>query len=572
MVTKKTNQHDLTSRMERLLAQSATQLQQTPAEELQQLISELKNHQLELEIQNTELQLTQADLIASRDRYADLYDSAPVGYLTILASGEIVAANLVAAKLLGAQREQLVGTKFNNYISAEYEHRLLRHCQTAFESGGRQALELRLKPDFKDRYLRLDSVPLLSGEHAVDTLRIALTDITRETIAAGEQAEVEGKLQVAERLKTLGTIAGGVAHDFNNLLCPIMTYAELAAFQTAEDSPVQSHLQSIMQAASQAAGLCREMLSYVGTEQLSLSPLNTYDLIHKVAQRLKPKLKNNVQLTLPTAQQGPVIEADPVQIERVLANLITNAIEAIGDQVGHVFVSLYTTALDRAQLRDMTICSQATPGEFVCIEIADEGCGMDAETQARIFDPFFTTKFSGSGLGMAAIVGVAHSHQAAISVDSKLHRGTRIRIYLPASQSAPAEALPDQATPLVQGTGTILVVDDDAAIRESTRSTLQLAGYNVLLATSGREAIELFKRQAESIDAVMLDYLMPDINGVETLKFLLEIKPKAIVLMRSAVAMLSAKLPELEGCGFAGYIQKPCTAHDLTRQLKHAIP
>lgn len=570
-----------------LRAQAVRLLQRTggsdefdEVEDFRQLVYELQLYQAELQIQNGELRRVQLKLEDSRNHFQDLYDFAPVGYVTVDSSGQIESANLVAADFFGTTREVLLGSWLSQYVKPDCSDKLFLHYGKTLSAVTRQSCELQLNASgTEQRYARFDSVALSnrSGKIASSTrggspalLRIAITDVTKEKAEVRRRIKLEEEARNDDRLRTLGTIASGVAHDFNNLLCPVMSFVELATIEISADSAAQELLGKALQAVSAASELCKKMLGYVGAEQKNARPLDVQGTIKNNLPLLKSHLESSIQLTAPCETPLPSIVADATQVERVIQNLVVNAVDAIGDKSGHIQVSAWEVFLNQRAIAAMSLGSDATPGKFVCIEVVDDGCGMDAETQSKVFDPFFTTKFSGRGLGTASVVGIARSHHAAILIDSQPGSGTSIGVYFPVSDQPPEQPAVGREQGIIKGRATILIVDDDSMVCDATKALLEQAGYEVKVALSGQLAVDLNQDGHPDIDLVLLDMAMPGLNGVETLKQLRIIKPDVVVCMRSGFTQRSA-LDELGAMNVAAVIAKPCSGRELTQKLDDVL-
>jgi two-component system, cell cycle sensor histidine kinase and response regulator CckA len=430
---------------------------------------------------------------------------------------------------------------------------------------------LRRSPfQFQQRIVRPDeSVRTLisSGgvvlDHLGQCLRMfcASQDIT-------EQKQLESQLQHAQKLETLGVLAGGIAHDFNNLLMVILGNAELAGLQLAEESPARESISQIETAAVRAAELCKQMLAYSGKGKFIIRPLDLSKLVREMAELLEIAVAKKGALEYELAEDLPAIDADAAQVQQVVMNMITNAADSLEGPDGRVSIRSGVLAADN-ELFSQTYCESGLPeGLYVFLEVADNGCGMDAETRARIFDPFFTTKFTGRGLGMAAVLGIIRGHRGAISVVSEPGRGTTIRVLLPPSVQAPRgfgkepPALAEQ-----RGSGTLLVVDDEEMVAGVAKAILENAGFRVLTAADGHEALRIYADCRGEIDLVLMDMTMPRMNGEEAFARLRQLDPQARVVMASGYSEQDAT-NHVVSRNLAGFIQKPYRAGELVTKIR----
>lgn len=535
----------LRERAEALIDKSDLQVAATSPAEIQRLVHELQVYQTELELQNDELRRTQQELTAARDKFSDLYDFSPVGYLTVCPKGQILSANLTACELFGLTRSELIGTFFSTLVSESDTDELFLHYKSARQSGNRESCELQLQADAEQehtRYVQAQSIRVAKKSDVIvsDSLHIALTEITAQKRAEETQAALTEKLRQAERLQSLGKIAGGVAHDFNNLLTPIMAYAELARGTLEQTSPVQEHLGEIRQAALIAADICRNMFDCVGTGRPPRTPLDAVEVVKELLPTIEGIVSENIKIECVYCESALPIIAQPAQLQRVVTNLVMNAAEAIGEsQTGRITVAIREAVVSEDERSRLILGTELNPGNLVLLEVTDNGCGMDAETRRQLFDPFFTTKFSGRGLGMSAVIGIARGHGAAIGIESQPGIGTKLSVYFAkagdiVSIGNPASDSKSSPSAITPGSGTILVVDDNEFVRDSLRSLLESAGYRVMIASSGNQAIELFSTSYASIDLVLLDLLMPGLDGAATLEVLRQVQPSVKALITSA--------------------------------------
>lgn len=383
-----------------------------------------------------------------------------------------------------------------------------------------------------------------------------------------EKKQLEMQVQHAQKLETLGVLAGGIAHDFNNLLMVILGNAELAGLSLPPDSPARESIGQIETAATRAADLCKQMLAYSGKGKVVVRPLDLSGLVKEMADLLEIAVAKKGTLTYELAEDLPAIEADAAQMQQVVMNLITNAADAVEQGQGEVKVQTRAMAADAEFLSHCYRDNSVPEGLYVCLEVSDNGCGMDAETQARIFDPFFTTKFTGRGLGMAAVLGIIRGHRGAIHVQSTLERGTTIRVLFPPSVQAPrgfAKEAP--ALDSWRGQGTVLAVDDEEMVLRVARAILESVGFEVLTALSGAEAIDMFRQRSNEIDVVLMDMTMPHINGEQAFAQLREIDPGVRVVMASGYSEHEAT-SHVAAKNLAGFLQKPYRAADLVAKIR----
>jgi PAS domain S-box-containing protein len=395
-------------------------------------------------------------------------------------------------------------------------------------------------------------------------------DITERKHAAQKQREFEVHIQEAQKLESLGILAGGIAHDFNNLLTVILGHANLALMDLTPESPARDNLREIDKASGRAAELCRQMLAYAGKGRFVMETVNLSRLIEESAHLLQVSLSKKVMLRCQLDEALPAIEADPAQLRQVVMNLVINAAEAIDNAEGFITLSTSTVLCDKDHPLAGQVIKPPVSGRYVCLEVADTGCGMDAKTTARIFDPFFTTKFAGRGLGLAALLGIVRSHNGGVTVESEPGRGTTFRILIPVSTKAVAAAQSGEASPSWRGKGTILLVDDEELVRFVTGQMLEYCGFNVLPAGDGREALNLFRAHASEIVCVLLDLAMPHMDGQETFRELRLIQPDVRVVLATGYSDQEVA-KRFSNAGLNGFIAKPYRLESLGAKLREVL-
>ena len=403
-----------------------------------------------------------------------------------------------------------------------------------------------------------------SGNHVV-----VLYDITDRKKAEEEKQTQEQQLQHTQKLESLGVLSGGIAQDFNNILAIIMGYCSLTKlnYETAE-----KNIPIIEDAAEKAAGLCRQMLAYAGKAQLTKTKINMVKKVDEIVAMLKATLPQNAVINSDLSAEIPLIEGDASQLRQVVMNLIINASEAIGTEQGEVNVSLARIKVIAGKEVEDYHGKPIPPGEYVCLEVTDNGCGMDEETKWRIFEPFYTTKFTGRGLGMSAVLGIIKSHGGALQLFTQPGEGTTFKVYLavPWKNTGDADqAVSAPSTPWT-GSGTILLVEDEDQIRDIARSFLEMFGFTVLEAVNGREALEMYQKNATEITLVVTDMGMPVMDGYELFHKLKSLDPELPIVVSSGYgdAEVSARIGS---DNIAGIISKPYNPSQLREVLKMVV-
>jgi len=456
---------------------------------------------------------------------------------------------------------------WENAIHPEDRASAVAELTRCFAEGADYESEYRIAlPDGGVRWIFAKGQPFPAEEDRPPLVVGIAQDVTHRRLA--QEAE-----RHRQKLESLGILAGGIAHDFNNLLCGILGNASLLLEGAAPDSFEEQSLTQLAGAAERAAELTRQMLAYSGRGKFVTTQIRVGEEAGEIAALLRAAIPRHVQVIFDLVENEPRISADKSQIQQLLMNLIINASEAIGPEGGFVKIS---TRSERMECRTFGFypAEDLPAGEYLILEVRDNGHGMTEETRARIFDPFFTTKFTGRGLGLAAVLGIVRGHRGGITVESALGAGTTFRICFPlsgvaseAKASKTVEQPPAQAGESASK-GTILVVDDEHIVRNVARTCLERYGYNVLMAEDGQQAMDVFAANPESFSLVLLDMEMPGMGGAETLKRMRSLHPEVTVIASSGYS--EAEAVEQFGNGLAGFLQKPYPVKQLAAKV-HAV-
>ncbi len=464
-------------------------------------------------------------------------------------------------------RRVLAGERF----SVEYK-------VPVFEDGPAFWLEVRYNPVVKDgevvgfsefsRDITERKLEQFEQRERQDALEAEVARRTAETV------ELERQVLQTQKLESLGVLAGGIAHDFNNLLMAIVGHADLALLELPQSSPVRGDLREILNTARQASELTNQMLAYAGKGTASVRPLDLNKLIGEMEDLLSRSVSKKSRLSFSLVEGLPSVEADAAQLRQIVLNLVTNASEAIGQAPGKIRVVTRRSTLSAERAQALSGLEPVTAGEVVVLEVSDDGPGIAPEVLARIFEPFFTTKFTGRGLGLAAVQGIVRSAHGAVEVDGQPGQGSTFRIFLPARPAASvAPTAPECVTSAAecwQGQGVVLLVDDESAVRDVARTMLQRFGLSVLIARDGAEAVELMRARSAEIDCVLLDLLMPTMDGEETLAELRRIQPDVPVVLSSGYDEDAAS-GRFSSLDLAGFIQKPYTLRELQDVMREIL-
>ena len=440
-------------------------------------------------------------------------------------------------------------------------------------AGGRQAFDreyrIRRLSDGAERWVHAIGELTYDGEGRPLELIGTIQDVTERKAAEVEKAHVEGMLRQSQRLEAVGQLAGGVAHDFNNILGVITGYAELAQKQLPEGHPARPRLAEILKAAGRAAALTRQLLAFGRKQVMQPKLLDLNHLLRDLGKMVEPLVGEDVELEVRAAAELGAVKADPTQIEQVVMNLVVNARDAM-PRGGQLTIETANVDLDEAYA---ALHPPAQVGRFVMIAVSDSGVGMDAEVQKHVFEPFFTTKppGEGAGLGLATVYGIVKQSGGYIWVYSEPGRGTTFKIYLPRADEAPgAEAAAPAGLPSARGHETVLVVEDNAPLREAVRETLAGLGYVVLVAGDGESAIETAASHAGPIHLLLSDVVMPKLGGPGLALRVAALRPGIRVLYMSGYSNGVISRHGVLGPDVL-LLEKPFTGERLARAVRAAL-
>lgn len=541
------------------------------------LVHELHVHQIELEIQNEELRRILEELEQSRNQFSQLFHQAPIGYLVLNDVGLIHEVNETFCRMVNGKRERLINTPFSECMEGDDRGVFLARYRAFFSNPAGKSLEaLILRTAGPAFYAQMEGTIITNppGAHAKDVplLYLAVTDITARKWAEEKRLQLERQMQQTQKLESLGVLAGGIAHDFNNLLTVILGNASLALDELPPVTPARDSLVAIEETSLRAAELCRQMLAYSGKGQSIIENIRLHELVGEMASLLKASISKKAIFNLNLKNSLPPLRGDPGQIRQVIMNLVINASEALGENIGAITFSTGMMGCSREYFIETLLDEGLSEGTYVWLEVSDTGCGMDHETQRRIFEPFFTTKFTGRGLGLPAVLGIVRGHQGTLKVYSEPGRGTTFKVLFPALLEEKTLTYHNQGikTDIWKGAGTVLLADDEESVRIMGARMLERIGFEVLAATDGRDAVELYRAHAGRIMLVLLDLTMPDLDGEETFRELRRVDPQVRVVMSSGYSE-SEIAPRFAGKRLSGFLQKPYTLETLIQCLQGAL-
>jgi PAS domain S-box-containing protein len=520
-------------------------------------------------IDQTERRNAEEALRESEHKFSLAFLTSPYAItITRLTDGTLLEVNEAFLSQTGYSREEALASStlaLGIWVDEEDRARVLHQLL-----AGRPVLghEYRFQTKSGEILYGLFSAQILeiNGERCI---LASINNITERKRAEEERERLQGQLQQAQKMESVGRLAGGVAHDFNNMLGVILGHAELALMKVTPSHVIHDHLEAIRTAAERSADLTRQLLAFARKQTVTPRVLDLNDTLEGMLGMLRRLIGEDVDLLWMPGEGLWPVRVDPTQIDQIFTNLCVNARDAITG-VGRVTIETANVVFD-----DVYCISHAEvpAGAYVMLAVSDSGCGMDRATQERLFEPFFTTKSlrQGTGLGLATVYGVVKQNGGFINVYSEPGQGTTFKIYLPRYCGDLAQSAHEVKTPTTRrGRETILLVEDEPAILDLGKAMLEQLGYTVLAASTPGEAIAIAEQQADEIHLLMTDVVMPEMNGRDLAKRLLETFPS---LKRLFTSGYTANVIAHHGVLDAGvnFIQKPFTLQDLGEKVREAL-
>jgi two-component system cell cycle sensor histidine kinase/response regulator CckA len=493
------------------------------------------------------------ELLSVKRHLEIILSSISEGIFEITSEAKIVYANPTAISIVGITEEKLLAL---NVLDLFHEIDRMR----ANNLIGNDAMITR--------NINGDSYRLINGKEVSLTI-LPIRDEENKTVVImndiSDRKQLETELRQAHKIEAIGTLAGGIAHDFNNLLMGIQGYTSLILFDMNANHPHYDKLKRIEEQVRSGAKLTKQLLGFArgGRYEVRVADLN--EIIDKTSTMFG-RTKKEITIHQSLEENLWVVEIDRGQIEQVLLNLYVNAWQAMSSG-GDLYLETANVTIDKEYVKPYSVKT----GKYVKVSVTDTGVGMDEKTKERIFDPFFTTKEMGrgTGLGLASAYGIIKGHKGMINVYSERGHGTTFTIYFPASVK---KVIKEEKVhvDIVKGDGTILLVDDEDVIIDVSRELLEVLGYRVYMARSGREAIEVYKEKGSEIDLVILDMIMPGLGGGETFDLLKSLNPDIRVILSSGYS-INGKAKEIMERGCRTFIQKPFQMSDLSDSIRKVL-
>jgi PAS domain S-box-containing protein len=481
------------------------------------------------------------------------------------AQDRVVFANQALAETLGVAREELSNQTFSEFLTEESRRTL---AATTPNVGERRSHEVVLEQNASTLLLVTETRFDQNGSQDKLTLRV-VRDLTDRVVTERRQRDLERELQRTQALQSLAVMAGGVAHDFNNLLCGVLGNAELALRKVPRDAPpaLSRSLREIITFSGEAAQLSKQMLAYAGRRSLAIRALEINAELSAALRLLHATVESKAHLVLELGEGLRPVGADPFQLRQVVTNLILNALDAMEGKRGTLTLRTESVRLEAPHNGPYGVSA----GRYVRVTVSDTGAGIRQETRERLFEPFFSTKGAGRGMGLAAAAGIVRAHRGWLGVDGTSTQGTSFGILLPIAQESMSR---HDSGPPASGTvaraRSILLIDDEPAVRLVTGRMLSELGHQVVTADSGRRGLELLEEQPDAIDLVVLDLTMPEQSGEQTLEQIRVIRSTLPVVITSGFHAEDASLL-LQMPNVVGFLDKPHTMTSLEMLLASVV-
>jgi PAS domain S-box-containing protein len=510
-----------------------------------------------------EIKKNEQTLRRSEARYRSLVQSAVYGIYRSSLEGKFLDVNPALTAMLGygsAEEVLALDPRKDVFINGEDQARLLEEFR---RTGRMDGIEVRWKrKDGCPVTVRVSGRAVSSADEPAEVLEAIAEDVTA-------RRALEDQFRQAQKMEAVGRLAGGIAHDFNNLLMVVSGYTEVILAELEPGHPLHAKARAIQQASDRATMLTQQLLAFSRKQLLELKVLDVNTVVQDMERLLRPLIGENVELTTKLSSEPSHTRADAGQLEQVLMNLVVNARDAM-PQGGRIVIQTATMVLNDTFRREQTFIR---PGNYVVLSVSDNGLGMDKETQSHIFEPFFTTKEKGkgTGLGLSTVYGIVKQSDGYVMVQSETGHGTTFNVYLPQVEgTAETKGAAPASRAVSGGSETVLLVEDEASVRQLVREVLESKGYCVLEAENGQAGLTAAAMCKEKIDLVITDVVMPGMSGRELAQRILETRPDIKVLYLSGYTEDAIVNEGTLDSGKA-FLQKPFTLLNLSRKVREVL-
>ncbi|MBF0193589.1 MAG: response regulator [Magnetococcales bacterium] len=501
----------------------------------------------------------------SENHFRHLYENAPQAYQSLDNEGKIIAINNPWLNIFGYSQSDVLGNKFSDFL-IEKDKELFNTKFSQLKSTG-QCHDIEFEMVRKDgSKVHISFEGRVSHKTSEKTFQnhCLLSDIS-------EKRKLETQLRQAKKMESIGTLAGGIAHDFNNILGSIIGFTELALNKTDKNEKTYKYLDQVYIAGLRAKDLVSQLLSFSRQSEYEMKPIEITPLLQETMKFIRSTVPANIFIESNYNAPQSKINADAANLHQLILNLCSNASSSMTESGGRLNVSLSTIEVSKAKAQSLSI----SQGPYVLFIVTDNGPGITSENIERIFDPFFTTKDigKGTGLGLSVVHGIVQNHKGAIEVDTKIDKGTTIKVYFPelTTTSQNNNNTSSLIEPHINTNKTILLVDDEPALVELGVTQLEIMGYTVISTTDPREALEKFQQNPSLFDGIITDQAMPHITGIDLAKKILAIKPDIAVFLCTGFSQ-TVTPKKAQKVGIRELLMKPLSMSDLSTVLQKNIP
>ena len=519
----------------------------------------------------TERKQAEKNLRENEEKYRQLVNYAPAGiYEVDFTKGKLVSVNDVMSEYTGYSKDELLNMSAPDFLTRESQKQMADRIARLIKGEkiyGSAEYKARAK-DGREFWMLVNARYFYDKYGKLKSAMVVAHDITDRKRALEEKSRLEDRLQQAQKMEAIGTLAGGIAHDFNNILSVIIGYTELILMSGNVDAEVKQNLKEIFNASKHARDMVKQILAFSRQSKQERKPIQVAHIVKEAIKMLRASLPTTILIQQQIEKDTGIIEADPTQIHQVLMNLCTNAAHAMNGKDGVMQISLSNVELDPAALE---MAPDLKPGSYLKLSVSDTGHGIAPDAYEKIFDPYFTTKKKeeGTGLGLAVVQGIVKSHNGAVTVESEVGKGTTFHVYLPVIMRK-LTAEEEISTPLPMGHECILFVDDEQPLVEIGKQMLQRLGYTVATRTSSVEALELFKANPDRFDLVITDIVMPNMTGEKLAEKMMDIRSDIPVILCTGYSEKITR-KHASDMGIQSFLMKPLVMRDLATRVRQAL-
>ncbi len=537
-------------------------------DEIAELNQQLERQVSELTSENIKRQKAENQLQESHSLLKAVIEGTTDAIFMKDLQGRYILANNATLQALGKSAEELIGKDADALFPADFAKNIREIETSVIVSGKTRLTEDRLETAAGETVWLTNTNPYRDKDGKVIGIIGVTRNITGIKKAEAEKRNLQSRLQQAQKMEAIGTLAGGIAHDFNNILAVILGYADIAKEDAPQNSTLRGDLEKIIGAGNRARDLVQQILTFSRQTKIARVPLQLQSLIKEALKMLRSSIPTTVEIQDDIDSRCGVVLVDPTQVHQILMNLCTNAYHAMEQSGGILKIALRNVVIDNG---DRKLALKIQPGEYVELLVSDTGVGIDPVTMDKIFDPYFTTKETGkgTGLGLAIIHGIIHDYGGTITVESVLGQGTSFHVYFPVIDK---EALPsvEEAEAIPLGRERILFVDDEEILAEMGKDMLERLGYTVTVRSSSLDALASFQNNPDAFDVVITDQTMPGMTGSDLARRMLRIRSDIPIILCTGYSNLVDEATA-KSFGVKEFAMKPLTRGTIAKLIRKVL-